>query len=120
MVKMKFVAKIHDSRFEIRLGGIHIGGGEFFNSDFKNEVGRFGGDFSLTLRPLPLGEGTRFLQQGIFKLFTLRLIPLRDGFGERAHATEKRLPFGDADCAARVEDVEAMRAFQNVIVRGED
>src|SRR5690606_5952713 len=35
--KMKFVEERRDTGCEIRVGGVYVGGGEFFGSDFQNK-----------------------------------------------------------------------------------
>src|SRR5262249_46478748 len=68
------------------------------------------------LRPLAeLGREQRKAEVGA------RLdVALGAALGERAHAADEALPLGDADRAARVEEVEGVRALHAVVVGGED
>src|SRR5262249_19083140 len=47
-------------------------------------------------------------------------VALGAALGERAHAADEALPLGDADRAARVEEVEGVRALHAVVVGRKD
>ncbi len=56
----------------------------------------------------------------ILKLFALFGITLGNLARQTADAAEEGLTFGNADRAARIEDVEQMRTLEHVIMRGDD
>src|SRR5438876_170451 len=67
---------------------------------------------------LLLGEGP-VLERRELHLRPRRQIEPRAVVGEPADAEDEALPLGDADGAARVEQVEGVRALQAVVVRGQ-
>jgi hypothetical protein len=60
------------------------------------------------------------LEEGITETFALLDVGFGDAAGEFTHAAEEGLTFGHADGAARVEDVEGVRAFEDVVVGRQD
>ena len=62
----------------------------------------------------------RFFQEWIFKLFPLFFVAFGNTPRKFAHATKERLSFSDRNRAAGIEDVEGVRGFEDVIVRGDE
>ena len=101
------------------VGGIDVIGWEFFDADFEEERqwtiddGRW------------FGSGRWSIVRGLFQQRILQPLPLlfirqRHSPREFADTAEEGLTFGDGDGAAGVEDVEGVRAFEDVVVRGDD
>src|SRR5690348_16270316 len=56
------------------------------------------------------------LESGKSKLLALRVVRLRDLARQRAHAKDVALPLGDADRAARVEQIERVARLHDLLV----
>ncbi len=96
-----------------------VGMREFFGSYFQQERRRTrdeGRSFDNGLRSDILG----LREQGVFQSLALLQIALRHTPCQSAHFAEEGLAFGHANGAARIKDVEGVRAFQNIVVRRQD
>ncbi len=71
-------------------------------------------------RALPRLLPTGHIHKGVFEAPALLDIRFRDLARDIAHAAEILGALGDANGAARIEDIEEMGAFEVVVVRGDD